>query len=67
MFIHDALCDCITCGDTSVPAHELKDVIATYERVDRDTGRTAFQEQFAVNAPLIMKYEDILKHSFSLL
>ena len=48
MFIHDALCDYITCGDTSVPAHELKAVIATFERVDQSTGRTGFQEQFAV-------------------
>ena len=48
MFIHDALCDYITCGDTSVPAHELKAVIETFERVDQSTGRTGFQEQFAV-------------------
>ena len=48
MFIHDALCDYITCGDTSVPAHELRVVIDTFERVDQSTGRTGFQEQFAV-------------------
>ena len=48
MFIHDALCDYITCGDTSVPANELKAVIETFERVDQSTGRTGFQEQFAV-------------------
>ena len=49
MFIHDALCDYITCGDTSVPAHGLKAVIATLERGDQSTGRTGFQEQFAVS------------------
>ena len=48
MFIHDALCDYITCGDTSVPAHELKAAIETFERIDQSTGRTGFQEQFAV-------------------
>ena len=48
MFIHDALCDYITCGDTSVPAHELRAAIATFEKVDQSTGRTGFQEQFAV-------------------
>ena len=48
MFIHDALSDYITCGDTSVPAHELRAVIATFERVDQSTGRSGFQEQFAV-------------------
>ena len=49
MFIHDALCDHITCGDTSVLAHELKATIATLGIVDRDTKRTQFQEQFTVS------------------
>ena len=49
MFIHDALCDHITCGDTSVLAHELKATIATLGIVDRDTKRTGFQEQFTVS------------------
>ena len=49
MFIHDALCDHISCGDTSVPAHELKATIATLRRVDRDTKKTGFQEQFTVS------------------
>ena len=49
MFIHDALCDHITCGDTSVLAHELKPTIATLGIVDRDTKRTGFQEQFTVS------------------
>ena len=49
MFIHDALCDHITCGDTSVLAHELKATIATLGIVDRDTKRTQFQEQFTMS------------------
>ena len=49
MFIHDALCDHITCGDTSVLAHELKATIARFMTVDRDTKRTCFQEQFTVS------------------
>ena len=48
MLIHDALCDYITCGDTSVPAHELKAAIATLMRVDKNTKMTGFQEQFEV-------------------
>ena len=48
MLIHDALCDYITCGDTSVPAHELKAAIATLKRVDKNTKMTGFQEQFDV-------------------
>ena len=49
MFIHDALCDYITCGDTSVPAHELRIVIAKLQRVDQHTKSTNLQEQFAVS------------------
>ena len=48
VFIHDALCDYITCGDTSVPAHELKAAIATFMRVNKNTKMTGFQEQFDV-------------------
>ena len=48
MLIHDALCDYITCGDTSVPAHELKAAIVTLTRVDKNTKMTGFQEQFEV-------------------
>ena len=49
MFIHDALCDYITCGDTSVPAPELKATITTLTSVDEDTKCTGFQKQFAVS------------------
>ena len=49
MFIHDALCDQITCGDTSVLAHQLKATIARFMRVDKDTKKTGFQEQFTVS------------------
>ena len=48
VFIHDALCDYITCGDTSVPAHKLKAAIATFMRVNKKTKMTGFQEQFDV-------------------
>ena len=58
MFIHDALCDYITCGDTSVPAHELRAVIAKFEKVDKDTGRTGFQEQFAVSFIVNLKLDN---------
>ena len=28
-----------------MPAHELRAVIATFEKIDQSTGRTGFQEQ----------------------
>ena len=49
MFIHDALCDQITCGDTSVLAHQLKATIARFMRVNKDAKKTGFQEQFTVS------------------
>ena len=47
MFIHDALSDYITCGDTSVMAHELQIVIAKMEKKD-ETGKSGFENQFEV-------------------
>ena len=55
MFIHDALCDYITCGDTRVPAHELRVVMATFEKFNQNTRRTGFQEQFVVSITMTMQ------------
>ena len=63
MFIHDAFCDHITCGNMSVLAHELKATIANLGIVDRDTKRTGFQEQFTVsNADTIKIVNQFLCH-----
>jgi protein tyrosine phosphatase len=45
-FIHDALCDYLTCGDTSVAAHELRKEIHNLCKVDANTGKSRFQQQF---------------------
>ena len=47
MFIHDALSDYITCGDTSVMAHELRIVIDEMEK-KAETGKSGFENQFKV-------------------
>ena len=46
-FIPDALSDYITCGDTSVMAHELRFVI---DKIEKDeTEKSGFGNQFEVN------------------
>ena len=47
VFIHDALNDFLTCGDTSVPAHELRRTISTMSQTEGDE-ETGFQRQFEV-------------------
>ena len=46
-FTHDALSDYITCGDTSVMAHELRIVIDKMEKKD-ETGKSGFENHFEV-------------------
>ena len=45
--IHDALSDFITCGDTSVLAHELRHVIGDMDKKD-GAGKSGFENQFEV-------------------
>ena len=51
-FIHDALSDHITCGDTSMMAHELRCAIIDMNKKD-GTGRSGFQNQFEVRMLII--------------
>lgn len=48
MFIHDALNDFLTCGDTSVPAHELRRTISALTGKDGDR-KSGFEMQFEVS------------------
>ena len=48
MFIHDALSDYITCGDTSVIAHELRIVIDEMEK-EGEKRKSGFENQFGVH------------------
>ena len=45
MFIHDALSDYITCGDTSVMAHELQIVVDKMEKKNV-TEKSGFENHF---------------------
>ena len=48
VFIHDALADYITCGDTSILAQELSTTMAEMSQVDRRTNKDRFLQQFEV-------------------
>lgn len=48
VFIHDALSDFLTCGDTSVPAHELRRTISAMSERDGE-GKSGFKRQFEVS------------------
>ena len=52
MFIHDALEELITCGETSISAPELRDVITSLSKVNPSTPAhiTYFEEQFQVGS-----------------
>ena len=49
MFIHDALVELITCGETSIQAPQLREAINTLNRVVPNIAMfTGFEEQFNV-------------------
>ena len=48
MFIHDALADYITCGDTSILAQELSITMAEMCQIDKQTKKNRFIQQFEV-------------------
>ena len=49
MFLHDAILESLTCGDTQVTAANLRMMIKKYGRMDAITGLTGFQSQFNVS------------------
>ena len=48
MFVHDAVCEVIQCGDTEVPASRLGTVVETMARTLPGDTTTGFQQQFQV-------------------
>ena len=51
VFIHDAVLESLTCGDTQIPASGLTSAIEKLKQKDRETGRTGFDTQFHVSNP----------------
>ena len=48
MFIHDAILESVTCGDTQIPAINLKASIANMKRNDDKDQHHGFKYQFKV-------------------
>ena len=49
MFIHDALCEVIQCGDTEIQASRLKSTLESMAETLPGQTITGFQEQFQVS------------------
>ena len=48
VFIHDAVLESLTCGDTQIPASGLAGAIEKLKQKDSETGMTGFETQFHV-------------------
>ena len=57
MFIHDALEELITCGDTSFNVQSMRVKVNQMAKVNPETGITGFQEQFEVFICALMIHE----------
>ena len=54
MFIHDAVLESVTCGDTQISATNLRAAIKKMSKVDPVTNKNTFESQFHVSFPLCM-------------
>ena len=52
-FIHDALCDYLTCGDTSVVAHNLQVHIRKLSTRGTSSSVTGFEEEMKVSPSIV--------------
>ena len=50
MFIHDAILESVTCGDTQIPAINLKASITNMKKKDDQNQPHGFKYQFKVHA-----------------
>ena len=51
MFVHDALCEVIQCGDAEIPAARLGSTVETMSHTVPGDTSTGFQQQFEVYLP----------------
>ena len=48
IFIHDAIFESVTCGDTQIVPTNLRSTIQKLKKTDSHTGKTEFYKQFHV-------------------
>ena len=49
MFIHDAILEQVTCGDTQISAGQLRSAVQNLTKIDQLTFKTGLQTQFEVS------------------
>ena len=49
MFIHDAILEQVTCGDTQISAGQLHSAVQNLTKIDQLTFKTGLQTQFDVS------------------
>lgn len=49
VFIHDAILEACLCGDTAIPANQLRSVYYEMNRLDPQTNSSQIKEEFRVN------------------
>ena len=64
MYLHDALQEYITCGDTSIPAEKIRAVTLTLQKVSEH--KSGYQKQFEVR-PTCSVYSDVIALSIQML
>lgn len=68
VFIHDAILEACLCGDTTIPANQLRSVYYDMNRLDPQTNSSQIKEEFRVSvfvfdfmsAP-VSEYDNMLK------
>ena len=63
MFIHDALVELITCGDTSVPASELRKHIKKMSQKEGDGSGFTLQLRVRQNAVFVIPDHIVVFHT----
>ena len=53
MFIHDAILESITCGNTQVSAADLQRAVTKLKQRDPGTKLTGYEQQFKVHVILV--------------
>lgn len=53
VFIHDAILEACLCGDTTIPANQLRSVYYDMNRLDPQTNTSPIKEEFRVRAKWI--------------
>ena len=60
MFLHDAVFDAITCGDTEITTDKYQSVLKTLKAVNTETGSSGLESQFTLLSQVTVNPNDVL-------